>query len=294
MTDDEADARAEEFIRILPPDVVQDIANRLVDEGFRDEGFLSPMSTALIPDVMKDEQEWFDLALKLNRFSQKIWGETEIEGKRDDPKPLAVRLLAKGNRAFQASILLAQRGMCAESETMSRTCLEIAFWLGYLTESPDEAVQCLLADEWKNGGERAKQFADMLEDEAAAPFREAAAVCAANYAVNKDTLSPKTLAKRAGMDSIYPYYKALCGISAHPSIASLDRFLEVDSEGLLTFKSGPDYDQVTFSLMTAITVQLWALERYAIIQDWPEDDQTFNDLRAERDAIMMRDRPDSD
>lgn len=39
MTDD-----IEDILHMLPPDVAQDIANKAVDRGFLEEGFLSPMS----------------------------------------------------------------------------------------------------------------------------------------------------------------------------------------------------------------------------------------------------------
>jgi hypothetical protein len=295
MTNDpKAEAEFDELVRVLPPDVVQDIANRVVDEAFRSEGFLAPMSAAMVPMVIDDQPEWFALARKVNRFAQHVVGDTLLEGSRDDPKPVAIRLLSKSNRAFQAAILLAERGMCAESETMSRTCLEITFWLGYLAQDADAAVKALLSDEWKNGGERAAQFAELMEDENAAQFRAAAEVCAANYAENKSAVGPKALAKLAGMESIYPYYKALCGISAHPSIASLDRFLEKDAQGRLHFKAGPDYDQVEFSLMTAINVHLWGLANYSLVHERFDDDQHLTKLRAERDALMMKHVQDPD
>ena len=271
----------------LPPDVVQEIAHKAINRAFVKEGFLSKISTVLIKDVMKDEVSWFALAMRLNEFAQKIWSETRLEGAHDDPKMIAVRLLAKSNRAFQAAVLLAQRGMCAESETMSRTCLETTFWLGYLLNEPDEAVQALFSDEWKHGGERAEMFASMMDEEQAAPFHEAAKVYAAKYATNKTAIGPKILAKRAGMADIYPYYKALCGISAHPSIASLDRIIAENEDGSLGLRLGPDYEQVMFSLLTAINTHLWGVEKYAVIQGWPEDDITIQDLRKERDALMM-------
>ena len=107
MTDD-----FESILHMLPPDVAQDIANKTVDRGFLEEGFLSPMSTVLINHLVPNNAEWFALCDRLNRLAQKIVNNAIIDGKRDDPKPISVRLMLKSNQSLQGAVLLSQRGIC--------------------------------------------------------------------------------------------------------------------------------------------------------------------------------------
>jgi hypothetical protein len=286
MTDDEADEKADEFIRMLPPDVAQEIANKLVDDGFRAEGFLSPMSTVLIQHLVPANQDWFDLCDRLNRLSQAIWLEAFPDGQRNDANPLSIRLLAKSGHAFQGAVLLAQRGMTAEAQTLARTSLEITFWLGYIVQDAEAASLAFTADECQNGAARSRSLAGLMDAEQAAPFIAAAEHYEAEGAKLPKPPGPKTLAHRAKMTSLYPYYRALCGLAAHPSVASLDRFLETDAEGFLRIKIGPDDDGIAWTLMTAINCHLWGLEAFIAFHDWEKAQAALDDIRKRRDELL--------
>lgn len=263
MTDD-----IEEILHMLPPDVAQDIANKAVDRGFLEEGFLSPMSTVLINHLVPNNAEWFALCDRLNRLAQKIVNNAIIDGKRDDPKPISARLMLKSNQSLQGAVLLSQRGMTAEAETLERTCLEITFWLGYLATKPEEAAALFMADEHKSSSERAKMLAKLMEPEAAAPFLKIAAEADAAYAKGPKKIQIKEVAGRANLADQYAYYRTLCAVSAHPSISSLDKFIKVNEDGLLGFNVGPDDDGIPFALMNTVNAHLWGLGFFAIVNTW--------------------------
>lgn len=271
----------------LPPDVAQKIANKVVTEGFRKEGFLSPMSTVLIKHLVPENQGWFDLCDELNRFSQSMWLGAMPDGQRHDPNPVSIRLMAKSNQSFQGAVLLAQRGMTPEADTLSRTCLEIAFWLGFLAKEPDVAAALFVADEYKTGAERARLLAELMEEEHAAPFIKIAADYDLRYKNGPKKLTGiRELAKRGGMSGQYAYYRALSGMSAHPSVSSLDKFVEVDPEGFLQHRVGPDDNGIGFSLMTALNVHLWGVEMFNVIHATEGADESLNAIRAKRDRML--------
>lgn len=271
---------------MLPPDVVQDIANKAVNRGFLEDGFLSPMSTVLINHLVPNNAEWFALSNRLNRLAQMIVNNAIIDGKRDDPKPISVRLMLKSNQSLQGAVLLAQRGMTAEAETLARTCLEITFWLGYLAEKPEEAAALFMADEYKSSSERAKMLAELMDRETAAPFLKIAADADAAYGKGPKKIQIKDVAQRANLASQYPYYRTLCAVSAHPSISSLDKFVQVNEDGLLGFRVGPDDDGIPFALMNTINAHLWGLGFFALINGMEEVEEDLNGIRVERDRLL--------
>ncbi|MEG1453924.1 DUF5677 domain-containing protein, partial [Brevundimonas sp.] len=274
MTDD-----IEDILDMLPPDVVQEIANNAVDRGFLEEGFLSQMSTVLINHLVPNNAEWFALCDRLNRLAQKIVNNAIISGKRDDPKPISARLMLKSNQALQGAVLLSQRGMTAEAETLARTCLEITFWLGYLAKKPGEAAALFMADEHKSNSERAKMLAKLMEPEAAAPFLKIAAEADAAYAIGPKKIQIKEVAERANLADQYAYYRTLCAVSAHPSISSLDKFIKVNEDGLLGFSVGPDDDGIPFALMNTVNAHLWGLGFFAIVNEMDDTEEHLNGIR---------------
>lgn len=282
MTDD-----FESILHMLSPDVAQDIANKTVDRGFLEEGFLSPMSTVLINHLVPNNAEWFALCDRLNRLAQKIVNNAIIDGKRDDPKPISVRLMLKSNQSLQGAVLLSQRGMTAEAETLARTCLEITFWLGYLAKKPEEAAALFMAEEHKSSSERAKMLAKLMEPETAAHFLKIAAEADAAYAKGPKKIQIKEVAERANLADQYAYYRTLCAVSAHPSISSLDKFIKVNDDGFLGFNVGPDEDGIPFALMNTVNAHLWGLGFFAIVNDMDDTEEHLNGIRAERDRLLM-------
>lgn len=283
MTDDDF----ENLIASLPPDVAQAIANKTVDRGFLEEGFLSPMSTVLINHLVPNNAEWFALCDRLNRLAQKIVNNAFIAGQRDDPKPISARLMLKSNQSLQGAVLLAQRGMTAEAETLARTCLEITFWLGYLSTKAEDAAALFIADEHKSSAERAKMIAKLMDEEGAEPFLKVAAKAEADYAKGPKKIRIKDVAERAGLTDQYAYYRTLCAVSAHPSISSTDKFIEANAEGFLNFKTGPDDDGIPFALMNTVNAHLWGLEFFAIIHGMEDAEPHLNAIREERDRLLM-------
>lgn len=277
----------EDLLHMLPPDVVQDIANRAVDRGFLEQGFLSPMSTLLIKHLVPNNAEWFALCDRLNRLAQKVVNNAVIDGKRDDPKPISARLMLKSNQSLQGAVLLSQRGMTAEAETLARTCLEITFWLGYLARKPEEAAALFMADEHKSSSERAKMLANLMELDAAAPFLKIAAEAEAAYAKGPKKIQIKEVADRANLADQYAYYRTLCAVSAHPSMSSLDKFIKINEDGLLAFNVGPDDDGIPFALMNTVNAHLWGLGFFAIVNGMDDIEEHLTGIRAERDRLLM-------
>lgn len=159
----------------LPPEIVAALAERISEEAMREDGFLSPILDKLIPDHIKTNQEWFDIARDLNRLSLKVWLDTKLEGHPLGPNAIAGRLMARSTDTFASAVILAERGLTIESQSLSRNIYESAFWIGYIVANAEEAAQAFMADELFSRSQRGELVASFLEGEEAEKVREQAA-----------------------------------------------------------------------------------------------------------------------
>lgn len=259
----------------LPPEIVAALAERISEQAMREDGFLSPVLDKLIPDHIKTHQEWFDVARDLNRLSLKVWLDTKMEGHPLGPNGLAGRLMARATDTFASAVILAERGLTIESQSLARNIYESAFWIGYIAATPDEAAQAFMADELFARSQRGDLVAAMLEGEEAEKVREQAAADKAKSKEGVAAPQPKELAKRAGLEDQYPFYKALCGFAGHASITSLHHYVDqtdVESYGLTI---GPDVDGIPRALLFAtmaqgLTLRAFGAANNRLDQDLPE------------------------
>jgi hypothetical protein len=63
---------------------------------------------------------------------------------------VATRLLLRTLSGFQAVVILAERGMGVDAQTLVRGLYENGLWLGFLRLRPAEAVEALLIDELRS------------------------------------------------------------------------------------------------------------------------------------------------
>ncbi|HXJ92035.1 MAG TPA: DUF5677 domain-containing protein, partial [Terriglobia bacterium] len=67
-----------------------------------------------------------------------------------DPVNISTRLFIRTMSNFQGSVLLAERGMVVEAQTLVRSCYENSFWIGAFFCSPTEALEAFQLDETKS------------------------------------------------------------------------------------------------------------------------------------------------
>lgn len=114
-----------------------------LEADFRERGFLAPLATTFVPHFRRGISGWFEVAEELNILGQRIYLESNhlIIGKAFmDPVALGLLATPRALGAFQGAILLAERGMGNQAQTLVRTVYECAFWIGYFSRDPGRSV----------------------------------------------------------------------------------------------------------------------------------------------------------
>lgn len=227
-------------------------------DAFRKEGFLSPFIDEAVPAVVRQHAEWFAHAASLNRagLAALYRRENEVVGlSSHHPISLATRMIWRALSAFQGAIILYQRGMAPEGDTLSRSIYEIAFWLGFIDCDPEAARRAFINDECKSQKARAKYYLEQYRDGAYQPnpdmedqLRQRIADLDSKI-IRADTVSIQDAAKRGGLYSYYDAYKHLSAGSAHNSLNSLHRYLKRNQDGSYDGHIiGPDPDSLAEAL----------------------------------------------
>ncbi|MDO8379566.1 DUF5677 domain-containing protein [Phenylobacterium sp.] len=213
--------------------------------------------SAEIVEIRTQNGEWFALAEDLNEVLQKT-AVRAIEVNRGDnftPGTVATRLLLRSCGTFQAALLMAERGMVTEGQTLARSLLENAFCLAAIHEKPEKFIELLRAD-----AEAARRMQGQFviaqglsagsDPATQTRLREVVA------AIGKDLnlLSPKKVAAMGPFIRQYLAYQKLSNDAAHPSATSLHRFMATTADrSAWIYRWGPGKDEeIAFTLSQAI------------------------------------------
>jgi hypothetical protein len=182
---------------------------------------------------------------------------------------------------FQGSIILAERGMVVEANTLTRNCYENGFWIAALFIDRAEAVKALRLDETKSQSSRAEVFMRVIESHADPETREKArAGYAARGARAKGrAVGLEDLARSSGLYPNYFAYKELSAHSAHSSLNSLERYLDRNPDGDWEgFVFGPESDRIKDAIDLACQALFSALTVVGHFLGPSEEDQPLYDL----------------
>lgn len=95
----------------LPPEIAEAIAAREVEKAMHEDGFMTPVLEAMVPQHIKEHQDWFNVAQDLNKLAMSIWLDTKMKGHPLGPNAIAGRLMARATDTFAGTVILAQRGL---------------------------------------------------------------------------------------------------------------------------------------------------------------------------------------
>ncbi len=118
--------------------------------SIRRDGFLSDAIARVVPSLRELNRSSFDFSMRANGVGQRIMNAAEVacvDRSTHDPICVATRFLIRSLSGFQAVVLLAERGMTVEADTLIRGLYENSLWLGYLHTAPEAAVEALRTDE---------------------------------------------------------------------------------------------------------------------------------------------------
>lgn len=204
-----------------------------------EQGFLSPDIAHFVAKHRADNKAAFDLADDLNRTAQRLMLGTEVrmEGDVLSEKNLAQLLFVRALSNFQGVVLLAERGAIVEARTLARTCLETVFALVAAVKMDGRFIDRMVANEMGSKSKGANWLlnradrADYLHPEADEKLQ---AFIDRLKADNEPTgaFGSEDMARRAGLDGLYMFFRQFSSDAAHPMLEALNRYIDNDQGGI--------------------------------------------------------------
>lgn len=250
----------------LPPDA---FLSPMMDEWRRQAQLSAPLWFALIQDINRDA-----VAL-LTVIHPAKWSDRELA---------AAAMFGRALQSFEATVILAERGMLADAGSLARNIVESAVFLGGLALVDDFPKRMAASNNAHFFG-MAQAIAEQMEMNGAQEDLLSAGELRELLQDVRDqghartSINLRELAKEVGMDPLYEVvYRMLSGDAAHPSIASIERhFGRNDSGQVEKLIFSPQRDGMEKVLSAAIVAFLAALEALGCV--FPEHDiRTMADM----------------
>lgn len=160
---------------------------------------------------------------------------------------VATRLFIRTASHFQGALILAERGMPVEAQSLVRACYENAILIGSLKDFGQETLAHLAAEERSSALARLKILAALLDASEDADAAHRAAVEEGIVVMDGSPKHPaiglKDLSTKAGLLPMYLYFRQLSANSAHASVSSLHSHFWILDGAVEGFQIGPDLDR---------------------------------------------------
>jgi Family of unknown function (DUF5677) len=245
--------------------------------SFATHGFMSAGSfQAAVRDV-PDYKPWFTYADGLNRLGLDMLQDLEVAA--DDMQRVTIAaLFARAHHSFQAALLLAERGLLADSRVVLRSGVEGAIATIALANDPLFLDQLIDAHHFYqrktarlvlNNPDYAPSYPPEQIAQMQATIAEVDAIDAARTTKISDIKWANVAVKHC-RDLYELLYRTLSTDGTHTNIHSIHRYMMYDQAGKFSgFKVGPDIDGMIDTLKAACLMFLWAADPFA--QAFPRD-----------------------
>jgi hypothetical protein len=119
-----------------------------MNNKFLDTGFLGDDIEASIDHTRAENAAWFQLAEDVNIVLMRVITSAmgAAKGTNWSRETIAVRILMRSSGSFQGVMLLAERGMIAQSRMLVRSIIEDSFHAAALIDNPDNVIKMLKED----------------------------------------------------------------------------------------------------------------------------------------------------
>ena len=260
------------------------------------DGFLSTHINALADEAMRDYcPDHSTLVKQINRFAIALLI-VPRDTKQRDADLFAVTLLGRAVQDFEGAVLLAARGLRAQSRAMARSTFETALYC--LAASQDLVLSQGAKIKNKKGDVPTTRFVEAFEGghqrfrgQVAAELREMPDVSTETEerlgSLLEEVGTPGKhqdidlhgLAKDLGLTDLYTVVYRALSQDAHPSATSLQHHVEVSDTGKITgLRIGPDYLQFEDTLALAACSMLVALDGFVRRFGTPKELEDFQAL----------------
>lgn len=191
--------------------------------SFDDEGFLSEEARNFIPSIRRENDALFKLASDMNTSLMALVASASESAKVNlqSPESVAVRLAHRAMSSLQSVVILTERGVVADSRTLSRSLLEDAFAMGALVDDPVKFMDDYALDH-QRATHRQLQF--IASQQFSDPkVRERIEQKLKTVPKGRALLGASDNMKERALEKLYLQYMLLSNDSAHPSATSLER-----------------------------------------------------------------------
>lgn len=226
--------------------------------------YLGPNSNRAIVEVRSREPEWFALADNVAEYAGELISHLQIPHGSQILLLVAV-LCRRVAGAFEAVIVLSERGMSTEGMASRRSLMEALFVLGAIVNKPELVDVYLKNDEhrrrgiYKNIQKLNPEIRNSLAPELTAEAIDKALIDLELAAKAVKYMSPKKYAEAAGLEDQYLTDYAFLSEAAHHVAKDLERNIAVNQEGDVDgMYWGPEPDLPSVLLVPAIEHMLMA------------------------------------
>ncbi|MQA38633.1 DUF5677 domain-containing protein [Rugamonas aquatica] len=261
------------------------------------DGFLSPILDQWSDEARQSAPDWSLLIQDINRAAVALLP-TLAPRRNSDRELVAAALYARALQTFEASILLANRGMLADAGTLARSILETTIYLGGLAQIENFVARMAAANNqhyFKFG----RALVDFATETNIADVEELKGHLA-DEALKEHKASGiimQQLAKEVGMGALYEVvYRQLSGDAAHPSVASSERHIVRGADrGIEKLIFQPQREGMEKMLSCAIIALLGAWQAVGVIfnrSDIPPAIELYN-MRHQALSAAFSDRSEN-
>lgn len=222
-----------------------------IEIDFKKKGFLSAGVYSFRDHFRTAMADWFDVAEGLNVLGQQVYIDSanQVLGKEVmSPISLVLLMMPRCLSGFQGAIVLAERGLGIEAQSLVRSIYETAFWMGYVCNKADNAIPQLKRETLKSEiglFEASLKHLTQTSSDAKIEVQLRLNEMRKEHAALPKPPNVEKLADLSGFGSNYFFYKELSGAATHLSMKSLHIFLEKNADGeLIGHQIGPDEESV--------------------------------------------------
>jgi hypothetical protein len=234
----------------------------MIDLGYK--GFLSPNIDSVINDIRESHRDIIALCENINELAHSVLRDIKID-LNDKQHLLVSGLFIRAMTTYQGVVILALRGMPAETSVVLRTLLEVLFRVCAIAKNVNVADAYIGEDEIyrRKSVYKLTELGKISKDAVSkVDFSNILNEIKTNIEANGiKERSTEWYAKMAGLEGFYLSAYSVCSRSVHVNVRDLESALVLDSKGdLVNYKYGPDVNGLDISLLAATESMIYILD----------------------------------
>ena len=250
--------------------------------GIKEDGFFSEEARAISEAIKREHKQLFFYLDEVNKQAHRYRGLWRI-GSRNQTTLFAAALFQRALIAYQALILLTQKGFGSEARATCRNILEAKFKLAYLFNEPEAAIVLLASGERQRANRLRDMKAGKLPVPEAIKGQDWDAVIAKaeehlkdEKGVKRKLPSMRQIAEKCGLEKEYLGYYSFFSEATHAGHIELETYLQFNAEGTAV-------ETILYGLEDGYWVDWVALEAAGFLIDCMEISAHVLGIRAKRE-----------